>query len=168
VTAASNMWPSSARSPSARSTSATGPVVAAATAAARFFQSAIASGTGPINANAGGDAAGNGCRLRSPRMWELDQTSSWLNFHLQRDHQGASAEVVAACRKAECRLPQEIAPDHAQGRLTFNPPDRKCSESDIHQKTGLVDRSALAASQLFQVVLRPRSIPPPKAIPTSL
>jgi methylenetetrahydrofolate reductase (NADPH) len=44
-----------------------------------------------------------------PRMWELDQTSSWLNFHLQRDHQGASAEVVAACRKAECRLPQEIA-----------------------------------------------------------
>jgi methylenetetrahydrofolate reductase (NADPH) len=45
-----------------------------------------------------------------PRMWELDHTSSWLNFHLQRDHQGASAEVMRACRKAECRLPPEMAP----------------------------------------------------------
>ncbi|MBA3028339.1 MAG: methylenetetrahydrofolate reductase [Desulfobacteraceae bacterium] len=25
-----------------------------------------------------------------PRMWELNKTSSWMNFHLKRDHQGAS------------------------------------------------------------------------------
>jgi methylenetetrahydrofolate reductase (NADPH) len=44
-----------------------------------------------------------------PRMWELDATSSWLNFHLRRDHQGVAAEVVSACRQTECRLPPEIA-----------------------------------------------------------
>jgi len=43
-----------------------------------------------------------------PRMWELDVTSSWLNFHLQRDHQGIAAEVVSVCRQATCRLSQEI------------------------------------------------------------
>jgi methylenetetrahydrofolate reductase (NADPH) len=43
-----------------------------------------------------------------PRMWELDASSSWLNFHLQRDHQGAAAEVVSVCRHASCRLPPEI------------------------------------------------------------
>lgn len=43
-----------------------------------------------------------------PRMWELDATSSWLNFHLRRDHQGVAAEVVSACRQTECRLPPEI------------------------------------------------------------
>jgi methylenetetrahydrofolate reductase (NADPH) len=45
-----------------------------------------------------------------PRMWELDATSSWLNFHLQRDHQGAAAEVVSVCRQTACRLPPEIVP----------------------------------------------------------
>ena len=24
-----------------------------------------------------------------PRKWELDQTSSWINFHLGKDHQGS-------------------------------------------------------------------------------
>jgi methylenetetrahydrofolate reductase (NADPH) len=43
-----------------------------------------------------------------PRMWELDGTSSWLNFHLRRDHQGAAAEVVSACRQTQCRIPPEI------------------------------------------------------------
>jgi methylenetetrahydrofolate reductase (NADPH) len=43
-----------------------------------------------------------------PRMWELDGTSSWLNFHLQRDHQGAAAEVVSVCRQTQCRIPPEI------------------------------------------------------------
>ena len=32
-----------------------------------------------------------------PRKWELDRTSSWLNFHLGRDHQGASAEFARFC-----------------------------------------------------------------------
>lgn len=39
-----------------------------------------------------------------PRMWELDHTSSWLNFHLGRDHQGASNEIADFCRKRTCRL----------------------------------------------------------------
>jgi methylenetetrahydrofolate reductase (NADPH) len=40
-----------------------------------------------------------------PRMWELDCTSSWLNFHLRRDHQSASGDILQACRAAECRIP---------------------------------------------------------------
>jgi methylenetetrahydrofolate reductase (NADPH) len=43
-----------------------------------------------------------------PRLWELDGTSSWLNFHLQRDHQSASGEILQACRTAECRIPRDI------------------------------------------------------------
>jgi methylenetetrahydrofolate reductase (NADPH) len=39
-----------------------------------------------------------------PRMWELNQTSSWLNFHLQRDHQGASNEIARRCKVIGCRL----------------------------------------------------------------
>jgi methylenetetrahydrofolate reductase (NADPH) len=43
-----------------------------------------------------------------PRLWELDGTSSWLNFHLRRDHQSASGEILQACRAAECRLPSTL------------------------------------------------------------
>jgi methylenetetrahydrofolate reductase (NADPH) len=43
-----------------------------------------------------------------PRLWELDGTSSWLNFHLQRDHQSASGDILQACRAAECRIPPDI------------------------------------------------------------
>jgi methylenetetrahydrofolate reductase (NADPH) len=43
-----------------------------------------------------------------PRLWELDGTSSWLNFHLRRDHQSASGEILQACRAAECRIPPSI------------------------------------------------------------
>jgi methylenetetrahydrofolate reductase (NADPH) len=39
-----------------------------------------------------------------PRMWELDGTSSWLNFHLGRDHQTASTEVTQLCQAATCKL----------------------------------------------------------------
>ncbi len=39
-----------------------------------------------------------------PRMWELNHTSSWFNFHLQRDHQGASSGIAQRCRLKECRL----------------------------------------------------------------
>ncbi len=40
-----------------------------------------------------------------PRLWELDGTSSWLNFHLRQDHQSASGEILQACRVIECRIP---------------------------------------------------------------
>ncbi len=29
----------------------------------------------------------------APRMWELNKTNSWINFHLKRDHQGVSPQV---------------------------------------------------------------------------
>lgn len=32
-----------------------------------------------------------------PRMWELNQTSAWINFHLNRDHQSASNEIAQRC-----------------------------------------------------------------------
>jgi methylenetetrahydrofolate reductase (NADPH) len=37
-------------------------------------------------------------------MWELDRTSSWLNFHLERDHQGAGSEIARLCRASSCRM----------------------------------------------------------------
>jgi hypothetical protein len=30
-------------------------------------------------------------------MWELNKTSSWLNFHLQRDHQNNGNEIAGFC-----------------------------------------------------------------------
>ena len=39
-----------------------------------------------------------------PRMWELNRTSSWLNFHLGRDHQGSSSELVRKCSARSCQL----------------------------------------------------------------
>lgn len=39
-----------------------------------------------------------------PRMWELNQTSSWINYHLQRDHQGATSALARRCRTRQCRL----------------------------------------------------------------
>jgi len=39
-----------------------------------------------------------------PRMWELDQTSSWLNFHMHRDHQSASNAIAVRCKACSCRL----------------------------------------------------------------
>jgi methylenetetrahydrofolate reductase (NADPH) len=39
-----------------------------------------------------------------PRMWELNQSSSWLNFHLHRDHQSASNAITLRCRACGCRL----------------------------------------------------------------
>lgn len=39
-----------------------------------------------------------------PRMWELDNTSSWINFHLRRDHQSNGSEIAGFCRQATCRL----------------------------------------------------------------
>lgn len=40
-----------------------------------------------------------------PRMWELNHTCSWLNFHLRRDHQSASSDIVRFCSAVTCKLP---------------------------------------------------------------
>jgi len=39
-----------------------------------------------------------------PRMWELNQSSSWFNFHLQRDHQYVSSGIVLKCQANDCLL----------------------------------------------------------------
>ena len=39
-----------------------------------------------------------------PRMWELNKSSSWLNFHLDRDHQSSANTIVARCRSRNCML----------------------------------------------------------------
>jgi len=39
-----------------------------------------------------------------PRMWELNHTSSWLNFHLERDHQNNDTEIAECCRPTTCHL----------------------------------------------------------------
>ncbi len=39
-----------------------------------------------------------------PRMWELNHTSSWLNFHLRRDHQSNGGEISGVCRQTTCHL----------------------------------------------------------------
>jgi methylenetetrahydrofolate reductase (NADPH) len=44
----------------------------------------------------------NGCV--PPRMWELDRSASWLNFHLRRDHHSAGGDIARFCREATCRL----------------------------------------------------------------
>lgn len=37
-----------------------------------------------------------------PRIWQLDRTSSWLNFHLRRDHQSASCGISQHCGVPVC------------------------------------------------------------------
>jgi methylenetetrahydrofolate reductase (NADPH) len=39
-----------------------------------------------------------------PRMWELNQSSAWLNFHLKRDHQSSSCAIARRCRLHSCRI----------------------------------------------------------------
>jgi methylenetetrahydrofolate reductase (NADPH) len=43
-----------------------------------------------------------------PRLWELDRTPSWLNFHLKRDHQSASSRIALFCRTHACGLPKNF------------------------------------------------------------
>ena len=45
----------------------------------------------------------------SPRMWELDKTPSWLNFHLKKDHQSASSRIAEFCRTRPCQLPKSLS-----------------------------------------------------------
>jgi methylenetetrahydrofolate reductase (NADPH) len=52
------------------------------------------------------DQLSDGCV--PPRLWELDQSSSWINYHLQRDHQGVASDIVRRCRAKVClRLPAD-------------------------------------------------------------
>jgi methylenetetrahydrofolate reductase (NADPH) len=46
-----------------------------------------------------------------PRMWELDNTPSWLNFYLKRDHQSASTGIAEFCRTRVCRSPKDLDKD---------------------------------------------------------
>jgi methylenetetrahydrofolate reductase (NADPH) len=39
-----------------------------------------------------------------PRMWELNHTPSWLNFHLHRDHQSASTAISDYGNMVSCTL----------------------------------------------------------------
>lgn len=40
-----------------------------------------------------------------PRMWELNRTSSWLNFHLRRDHQSMGVEIADTCGVPRSHIP---------------------------------------------------------------
>ena len=44
-----------------------------------------------------------------PRMWELDNTPSWLNFHLKRDHNSLSTRIAQFCHSRTCRLPEDFS-----------------------------------------------------------
>jgi len=39
-----------------------------------------------------------------PRRWELNHTPSWLNFHLKRDHQSMSSNLLKFCEPAKCNF----------------------------------------------------------------
>ena len=39
-----------------------------------------------------------------PRMWELNQTSAWLNFHLRQDHQSVSTGLSKYCSPVSCQM----------------------------------------------------------------
>jgi methylenetetrahydrofolate reductase (NADPH) len=45
-----------------------------------------------------------------PRMWELNHSSSWLNFHLKRDHQSSTSRVAQFCRSRTCPFPKKVNP----------------------------------------------------------
>ncbi len=61
---------------------------------------------------------GEGCV--PPRLWALNETSSWLNFHLGRDHQGNGAAFTRYCRSRQCRLAGVLSPAGA-GRRDARP-----------------------------------------------
>jgi methylenetetrahydrofolate reductase (NADPH) len=46
-----------------------------------------------------------------PRIWELNHTSSWLNFHQKRDHQSSSNRVAQFCRTRSCSWPKNFKSD---------------------------------------------------------
>ncbi|MFO7970870.1 MAG: hypothetical protein R6U40_03875 [Desulfobacterales bacterium] len=48
-------------------------------------------------------------RCVPPRMWELNHTPSWLNFHLKRDHHSLSTGLLKFCDAAECTLTRSFS-----------------------------------------------------------
>ena len=49
-----------------------------------------------------------------PRLWELNNTPSWINFHLGRDHQGRSENVACQCYQKSCSLADGIFNGNAE------------------------------------------------------
>ncbi len=43
-----------------------------------------------------------------PRMWELNMTSSWLNFHMRRDHQTKGIKIAKGCGITRCSIPAKF------------------------------------------------------------
>ena len=39
-----------------------------------------------------------------PRMWELYHTSAWINFHLKKDHESKSQDLISVCSLKHCSL----------------------------------------------------------------
>jgi len=46
-----------------------------------------------------------------PRMWELENTSAWINFYLKRDHHSKSAELISSCSLDTCRFTDAMLQD---------------------------------------------------------
>jgi methylenetetrahydrofolate reductase (NADPH) len=44
-----------------------------------------------------------------PRMWELNNTPSWINFHLKRDHNSLSTRIAQFCHSRTCQLPEDFS-----------------------------------------------------------
>ena len=42
-----------------------------------------------------------------PRIWELAHSSSWLNFHMRRDHQSNNAQMRRFCNSRDCLLEKQ-------------------------------------------------------------
>ncbi|MGB5157139.1 methylenetetrahydrofolate reductase C-terminal domain-containing protein [Desulfobacterium sp. N47] len=60
-----------------------------------------------------------------PRMWELNKTSSWINFHLGKDHHTKLCSIAGACNTGLCshkNKPDEIK--GSQGRISTTPSSR--------------------------------------------
>jgi methylenetetrahydrofolate reductase (NADPH) len=52
-----------------------------------------------------------------PRMWELNRSSSWINFHLGRDHQSAATEITRFCSTVSCALAPDPGEDKRKRKL---------------------------------------------------
>jgi hypothetical protein len=62
----------------------------------------------------------------APRNWALNQTSSWLNFHLRRDHQSTGCDIAERCdadggcpfRRENALPPSRRMQSHSHGGST--------------------------------------------------
>jgi hypothetical protein len=114
--APSSMWVFCAPSRGAPSTPATVPAAAAATACVKSIRIVGVSGSVPTTGWPPMEKSRQMCEgCVPPRMWELNNTSSWLNFHLRRDHQSNGSEIAGFCRQATCRLLPEGGRRKAEG-----------------------------------------------------